>query len=164
MCIAIESQLDGSSALVSQHGRGGGDQGGLRLLAAEAAAHASALDGHLVHAPSQGMRDDLLDLGRVLGGAHDQHAFVLLRDGDGDLALEVEVILATHQHGALQPVRRLPQYLVRGSAQQPLCGQHGAARRQRRADVEDRGERLVLDARPPGGLARERVGVGSHRE
>ena len=53
-----------------------------------------------LRAYAQGLRDDLLHLGRVLGRAVDQHPAVLLRQRDRDLSLQIEMILAADVHRA----------------------------------------------------------------
>ncbi len=77
--IAIEPQLDRSAALARQHSGGGGDEGGLALLAAESAAHAPALDHDAIGGLLQGMRHDVLYFSGMLRRAVDQHGAVFLR-------------------------------------------------------------------------------------
>ena len=92
------------------------------------------------------VRHDLLDLGRMLCRAVDEHHAVFLGDGDGDLALEIKVVLAADAQRALQPPRSAAQHLVRSAAHDSLRWQHRAVRRERRANVEDRRQRFVVDA------------------
>jgi hypothetical protein len=91
--VAVGAQLDRALQLARRSPRGG-PQRRLRFLAAEAAAHAPALDHDVVRMQAQRMRDHVLHLARVLGRALHQHAAVFLRDGVGDLAFQVELLLA----------------------------------------------------------------------
>ena len=75
---------------------------GLHLLAAEAAAHAQALDGHLVGGDSEDVGDDVLGLGGVLGRGLDEDLFVLVHMGQAGLRLEVEVLLTGELEFALE--------------------------------------------------------------
>ncbi|KDB51037.1 hypothetical protein X805_33380 [Sphaerotilus natans subsp. natans DSM 6575] len=104
--VAVRAQLDRALQPLRRQRRAGREQRRLRLLAAEAAAHAPALHLHLVRRQPQRVRDDVLHLGRVLGRAVHQQAVVLLRQRVGDLALQVELLLAAEAEAALQPVRR----------------------------------------------------------
>ena len=83
-----------------------GDRGagiGLRLLAAEAAAHAQAAAHHAVRRDAEHVRDHDLGLGRVLGAGGDlDQAFGIDVDPAG-LGLEVEMLLAAAC--ALRPAR-----------------------------------------------------------
>ncbi len=65
----------------------------LHLLAAEAAAHAEALHGHLVAGQAEHVSDDLLRLRGVLGAALDEHLPVLVDQGQRRVRLQVEVLL-----------------------------------------------------------------------
>jgi hypothetical protein len=75
--VAVEAQLDRPPAGPGQQRGDAGELGRLRLLAAEAAAHAAAFAAHLVHAPAEGVGHRLLHLGGVLGGAEQVQAVVL---------------------------------------------------------------------------------------
>ena len=90
-------------AIERRHAR---EQRHLRFLAAEAAAHAPALDDDVVRRDAERMRDHVLHLARMLGRRVDVHAAVLARDRERDLAFEVEMVLAAGAHRAAQPVRR----------------------------------------------------------
>ena len=101
--VAVQAQLD--RALQPLRGDRGdaGEQRRLRLLAAEAAAHAPALDLHLVRRQLQRVRHEVLHLAGVLGRAVHLHAAVFLRHRVRDLAFEVELLLAAD---AKRPCRR----------------------------------------------------------
>ena len=77
----------------------------LHLLAAEAAAHPQALHDHVVAAPAEDVRDDLLGLGRVLGAALDEHLAGLVDVRQRGVRLEVEVLLPADLGLALEDVR-----------------------------------------------------------
>ena len=67
--VARQPQLHRPPRLPGQHRGDAGDDGRLALLAAEGAAHAPHLDGHGVERQAEQMRDAVLHLGRMLGGA-----------------------------------------------------------------------------------------------
>ena len=78
--------------------------GGLRLLAAETAAHPRAdADDHVL-AQAETVGHDGLDLARVLGRGVDGHLAPLARDGQGRLRLQVEMLLAAGAKGPLDHV------------------------------------------------------------
>src|SRR6202008_1838220 len=91
---AAEPQLARAAGLPGAERGDAREQRRLRLLAAESAAHAAALDDHVLGAPAEAMRDQSLDLARVLRGAVDDERAVLARQRNRDLALEIEVLLA----------------------------------------------------------------------
>ena len=72
----------------------------LHLLAAEAAAHAQRLHGHLVRGDAENVADDVLGLGGVLGGAVDEDLPGLVDVGERGLGLQVEVLLAGEFEGS----------------------------------------------------------------
>ena len=132
----------------------------LHLLAAEAAAHAQALDGDVVAVPAEDVRDDLLGLRRVLGGGLDEDLAVLVDQRERGVGLEVEVLLPAELELAAEPCgawrsrrRRRPGTVRRGALE--------ALRRDRLLDGDERGQRLGLDldgrrrpAGPPQGSPR----------
>ena len=67
----------------------------LHLLAAESAAQAQALHGHLVAVQAQHVRDDLLGLRRVLRAGLHEELPGLVDQGQRGVGLQVEVLLAT---------------------------------------------------------------------
>ena len=62
---------------------------------------------HGIGGHAQHVGDDVLDLAGVLGRGMDEHFVVLAGDRHGDLAFEVEVVLAADRDPALQPARRV---------------------------------------------------------
>ena len=77
----------------------------LAFLAAEGAAHAADLAADIGIRHAEHARDDMLDLGRMLRRGIDVHRPVLARDGERDLALKIEMLLAADPERALEPVR-----------------------------------------------------------
>jgi hypothetical protein len=117
----------------------------LHLLAAEAAAHAQALDGDLVVVPAQHVGHDLLGLGGVLGAALDEDLLALVDMGQGAVRLQVEVLLAGELELAAEDVggggeaglEVAPRHL-RGRALEGLG-------RDRLGHLDEGGERLDVD-------------------
>ena len=146
--VAVGPDLRGAAGPLGDERGDAGEQVALRLLAAEAAAHAPALDRHGVVGHAQHDRHHVLDLARVLGRGVDRDLVVLARDRQRDLALEVEVVLAADLDPALDPVRpphrsrppRRHAVSVSGSVTSFAVGRG-------RLDVEQRRQILVLDHR-----------------
>ena len=113
--VAIEPQLDRALQLRRGDGRDAGEDRRLRLLAAEATAHAPALDLHLVGMQLQRVRDEVLHFARVLRRAVHVHAVAFLRDRIADLAFEVELLLAADLERAVEPARRLRDRRLRAA-------------------------------------------------
>ena len=104
--VAVGADLHGAVELLGGDGGDGGEQVRLGFLAAEAAAHAADDDGHGVRRNAEDVGDHVLHLGRVLGRGIDGDVVVLAGDGEGDHALEVEMVLAADALHALEAVRR----------------------------------------------------------
>jgi hypothetical protein len=83
--VAVEAQLDRPAELPRRDRGDAGEEGRLRLLAAEAAAHAPALDLDVVRLQAEQLRDQVLHLARMLRRAVDEHAAVLARHRVRDL-------------------------------------------------------------------------------
>src|SRR5208282_5350053 len=79
---------------------------GLALLSAEAAAHPPRLDGDEGVGQAENARDDVLDLGRVLGRAIEGHLARFARHGERHLPFEIEMFLAADAERAVEPARR----------------------------------------------------------
>ena len=94
--VAVGAELGGPAGLRRDERAGGGEGGGLGLLAAERAAHAADLDDDLGMAAPEQLRDEMLDLARMLGGAEDMELALLAGRGERGLAFEVEMLLAAH--------------------------------------------------------------------
>jgi hypothetical protein len=103
--IAIEPQLYGLAGLARAQGRDARNQRGLRLLAAETPTHATARDQHVLFRETEAMSNEMLNFADVLCGAMDVHRAVLSRDGDADLAFQVEVFLPADAQRAGEPMR-----------------------------------------------------------
>ena len=104
--VAVQPQLHRAVQPARRDGRDAGERRRLRFLAAEAAAHAPALDLHMVRAQVQRARHQVLHLARVLGRAVHLHAVVFLRNRVADLAFEVELLLPADVPCAVQAMRR----------------------------------------------------------
>jgi len=82
---------------------------GLAFLPAEAATHSPNLHGYGVRGLAQYLRDVMLYFAWMLGGAEDEHIAVFLRDGTGNLPLQIKMILATASNRALDDTRCVAQ-------------------------------------------------------
>ena len=105
--VAIGTDLDGAVELLGGDGRECRELVALGFLAAEAAAHAAGLDRDGVARHAENVADHVLHLARVLRRGIDGDVMVFAGNGEGDLAFEIEVVLAAEPHAALQPARRL---------------------------------------------------------
>ncbi len=103
---AAQAQPDGASGEGGAEGGDGREAVRLHLLAAEAAAHPQALDGHRVGGHAQHVGDDLLGLGGVLGAALHEHLAALVDQCQRGVGLEVEVLLPRHLGDAAEDVGR----------------------------------------------------------
>ena len=103
--VAIIAHLGGAARLGCHHGAGTGQRIALAFLAAKAAAHPAGLDPHGVHWLADRLGDLVLDLGRVLGRGMDDHIAVVLREDEGSLAFEIEMLLPTHFEPPLKALR-----------------------------------------------------------
>ena len=126
----------------------------LALLAAEGAAHAADLAADIGIRHAEHARDDVLDLGRMLRRGIDVHRPVLARDGERDLALEIEMLLAADAERALEPVRCGRDRRRRVATAEGVVRQHRFAARERVLDHDARGLALDLDGGKPRGAAR----------
>ena len=110
------------------------------------------------------MGDHVLHLSGVLGGAVDQHVAALPGQGEGDVALEIELVLTADAEAALQPVGSLADGPARVAVSHVVGRQHEGLAAHRRVDVEHRLELFVVDLRQlrraPGMLDRR----GCHRK
>ena len=161
--VAIEPQLDRPLKLL--RGQAGPDRhvSGLRFLAPETAAHAAALHRHAVAVDAQGMGDPVLHLARVLGARMHQILALLLRQGVGDLTLEVKVLLSTDLQAAAEPVRGTLDPGFRLAAPHRDGGQHLATLGQRLAHCQDGRQRLDVEPNAACSLARLHHAVGHHQ-
>ena len=100
--VAVGAQLDRPSEPRRADRGDAREQRRLRLLAAEAAAHAPAFDVHVVRVHVQRVRDEMLHLARVLRRAVHVHAVVLGGHRVRDLALEIELLLPADVEVALR--------------------------------------------------------------
>ncbi len=160
--IAVQAQFDGTAAQISHDRRDDGPLRRLGFLAAKRATHAAHLDRHGIHRSSKRACDEVLDLGRMLGRGQYQHIPVFLRQGHGDLAFQVKVVLATGADLALQTAGRRRECGLRVTPLHVLGFEHVGFFRQRGLDVEDGRQFLVLDPRQFGGTPGDRAALGQY--
>ena len=125
---------------------------GLGFFATKAAAHATAHHAHLRQRDVQRVRHPVLHLARVLCAAVDQPVAVVLRNGVGDLAFQIEMLLPADLQHALQLVRCGSQGRSGVTALHRDLGQHKAARLQCIAGVQQRRVVFRLQSHPACGL------------
>ncbi len=142
--VAVEAQLHRPAELVRGDRGDAGEQARLRLLAAEAAAHAPAFHLDVMRVQAEAMRHQVLHLARMLGRAVHEHAAVFARHGIRDLAFEIELLLAADLERVLQPMRCGVDGGARVAARQVHRRQHVALGRVR-FDRREQG-RQGLDA------------------
>ena len=92
--ITIEPELCRAACLVGGECGEGCPLGRLAFLAAKCATHAAAFAGYGGIGNAQHMRHYVLHFGWVLGGGMHKHLAMLTRDGECDLAFEIEMLLA----------------------------------------------------------------------
>ena len=157
--LARQAHANRPSCLEGTQGGDARPRVGLDLLAAEGAAHSKTLDRDGVTRQPEDARDDVLRLGRMLGGGVHGHAAGLVNPGDAGLRFQVEVLLAADRDLALDAQRaRLDDGDV--AARQVEKVREIAVGVDGLLDREDRGKRLVR-RRHPGGAPLcgvERVG------
>ncbi len=145
--------------------RGQGRPGArLAFLAAETAAHASGFDGDEGVRNAKNARHDVLRFRRILARGVHGHLVAFARNGEGSLALEIEVLLAADRKPALELVRRRIDGGSGPAAGEGIVLLHALAGLQRVGDRQRRGLLLDLDpgeaSRPPRLVAR----AGDHGE
>ena len=177
--IAVGAQLHRAAVLARSHCGDHREPRGLRLLAAEATAHPAALDDDVGIGQAERGAHLMLDIARMLGRRQDQQLPVLARDHAGDLAFEVEVLLAADAQLAAHAMRRGGQGRGRIAALHARRRQDEAAGRQRGLGIHQRRALLVVNAnasrRHAGGLDaggqhqrhrladEQRLAIGQHR-
>ena len=137
---------------------------GLRLLAAERAAHAADFHGHIADRHVEHVRHQMLHLARVLCGGVDQHIAVLARDGERHLPFQIEMLLPADVDAPGQAQRRAGECGICIAALHDLGRQHETLGRQRLVDGQDRLQDFILDHRPGRGLPRQRYAAGGDAE
>ena len=91
--ITVIAHFAGASRARGGDGTGHGERIALTFLATKTTAHAPRLYPHGVHRRAKRLCHLMLDLGRVLGGGMDDHVAIILRQGEGGLTFEVEMLL-----------------------------------------------------------------------
>ena len=118
----------------------------LCLLAAEGSAHAPRFDGDGRLRQLQHFRDDGLNFARMLGGRmHEDRVFA--RDGQCDLAFEIEMVLAADPERAGQAVRSRRERRRTVPLTERVVGHQAVFRRQRLIDRNQRRLGIDLDLR-----------------
>ena len=105
--VPVGTDLDGATVFLGGQRRHGCKHVCLRFLAAEGAAHAAHVDCHGVGRHAEHLADHVLGFARMLGRGIDRDLVVLAGNGKGDMALEIEVVLAADAHLAFDDVLRL---------------------------------------------------------
>ena len=136
--LARQPQLHRPAGLVRRDGGRGRDPGGVAFLAAEAAAQAAHHHRHPVEVAAQQPGADMLDLGRMLGRGMDGDVAVLTGQREGDLALEVKMLLSADAEFGGEPMRRAGQRRLRIAAYDRGRRLHVGFAGERRRDIEDR--------------------------
>ena len=104
--VAVIAHLTGFAGEARGHGAGDGQRVALTFLAAKTTPHPPGLDAHRMHRQANGLGHLMLDFGGVLGGGVDDHAAILLWQGEGGLTFEVEMLLPADLEGVLDHMRR----------------------------------------------------------
>ena len=102
--VAIEPDLAGPAGNARAECRDRGPLRGLRLLAAERAAHAAHLHRHIADRHVEHVGNEMLHLARMLRRGVDQHVAVLTRDGERHLAFEIKVLLPADAQPAFHAI------------------------------------------------------------
>ena len=162
--VPVQPQLHRTPGLGGGDGGDGGKQRRRGLLAAESAPHAPALHHHILGGAAQGLGDDMLHLRRMLGGGLDEHGAVFPGAGQGDLPLQIEMILSAHPQPPPQAARGLSDGLLRLAADEGLGRQHERPLGHGAVNVQDGGQRLILDPGQARRLPRGPRRIRQHRE
>ena len=149
--VAVGTQLDRPAEPVCRNRRGTGEDRGLRLLAAKAAAHAPALHGHVLRTTTDCLGRLELNFSRVLGRTVETQGAVLERYRVGDLSFEIELFLRTGAKLAFQLARCRGQCPRGIAAFHDERRKHPGLRSERLVHGEQRRKFLVIhDAKPRG--------------
>ncbi len=163
--VTVITHLGGAARQARHHGTGAGERVALAFLAAKAAAHPAGLDPHGVHRLADGFGDLVLDLGRVLGRGMDNHIAVVLREDEGGLAFEIEMLLPANFEPPLKAVRRsLERGLEIALGPDPRTFLKAAVGGEGLFDRQDRGLFGIGDLGLPRGAAGGMVAGGGHKE
>ena len=144
----------GRRSLLREQRGDAGEEPRLALLAAEAAAHAPALDDDVVGVDVERVRDLVLHLAGMLRRAVDQHRAVFLRHRVRDHPFEIELLLAADADAPRSRCGAAAIAAARIAALHPLGRQHERLRAHGGLRGQDRLQVLVLDDREPRGAAR----------
>ena len=92
--VTVIAHLAGASCARGCDGAGHGERVALTFLAAKTPAHAPGLYPYGMHRGAKRLCHLMLNLGRVLGRGMDDHIAIILRQGEGGLTFEVEMLLS----------------------------------------------------------------------
>ena len=141
--VAVETQLAWASRDARRKRCGHGPLRRLALLAAEAAAHAPRLAGHIGIGNAEHAGHHMLHFRGMLGRGIDMDVAILARDRQRDLAFEIEMLLPADAEPAVQLQGRLRDRRIRIAAAVSVIGQNGFTALQRVLDRDAR--RLGFD-------------------
>ncbi len=163
--IAIGTAFHGAAELLGRERGEAGEEVALRLLAAEGASHAAHLDGHGVGRNAKHMRNHVLHLARMLGRGMNGDVIVFARNGESDLALEIEMLLTADMHRALEAPRRGAHGGNDVAALElQRLGDEGRLGTPRLLDGHDGGEVFVGNLREEAGASRRVAAFADDRE
>ena len=168
--VAVGPELDRPAGAPCRQRGDGGEDVALGFLAAEPAAHAADLAGDGVARHIQHMRHRMLDLAGMLGGGIEGDVAVLARHGEGDVAFQIEVLLAAEIHRALDAPRRSGHRRIEIAAIEAhrlgdeVQAAGGLTVLTGGGDVENRRQFLIADLGLGRGQARFVAGAGDHGE
>ena len=162
--VAIETKLGRAAGHAGREGGEARPLRRLRLLAAERPAHPPALTHHRRMRRPEHAGDEVLHLGRMLGGGVDPHLVVLAGDGESRLSLEIEVFLAADAHVTFEPARGGGDRGRRLPAPELVGGQHLGGGGQTIVHGDAGSNRIDFDAGAPRRAAGLVAGLGDHRE
>ena len=151
--VAVELQAHRAPGLPGSERHQRGEAVALGLLAAEASPHARDLHDDLAHGQGKDVRDDRLDLGRVLARRADEDVVVVAALGPCGLGLEVEVLLSADVERPVERVGARAQGGVHVAARDDVRLVVVALGLDRGVEPEDGGERLGHDDGLRGGAA-----------
>ncbi len=162
--VPVGTALGGAAGLGGDQRGGGGEQGRLGLLTAEAAAHAAHLDGHCALRDGEHPRNQQLHLAGMLGRGPDVDLAVFPGGSQRHLAFEIEMILAADGQAALQAAGRCVERGLGVAAGHALASLDLQVRDPRLGDGHGGWQGLVLDDRLGGGGAGRARAVGGDGE
>ena len=111
--VAVIAHLGRAFELMRHHRTGNGQGVALAFLAAKSTTHSARFDPHRMHGLTDGVGDFVLNFSGMLGGGMDQHIAIVLWQGAGGLAFEVEMLLPADLKCIAQAHGRIDQHGLR---------------------------------------------------